>query len=273
MILQIKTGSTCNFKCKYCCDAPNNLRKDTPFDLIGLQHIVDDLKSNNQEIEVYVVGGEPFLYKDIIPLIELLQKNEIPTSIQTNSFYLEKYYELLKKSPYVKVSISYHPDEYSINEIIKHQKYQGVINDIVIMISLENKDKSTRAYNIIKAVFNIPVFYSLIVFNFPIHNMYDFIPKHQLNPFLTHDEKVPVLDLLKKYGNTTPHEEFPIQNLCKIKSGTTYLFENKYYTCKTYMYQFPETGLEFKSFNYKLYNKEFLCEFKRCETFETPWSK
>jgi len=93
--LRLSLTSRCNFACNYCVPE-NKTVKMSPICKAGLSY--EELAQEVLKIHklvnlknVRLTGGEPTLYKDLIPLIRLLKEMKIPkVTITTNGHSLER---------------------------------------------------------------------------------------------------------------------------------------------------------------------------------------
>ncbi|MFN8575231.1 MAG: radical SAM protein [Candidatus Sericytochromatia bacterium] len=88
------SGTICNLSCEHCfisCSPKNN-----SFDIMDTDYVFKIIKeaSENGLKEFYFTGGEPFVHKDILKILEYSLKYA-PTTILTNGLLLKK--ELTKK--------------------------------------------------------------------------------------------------------------------------------------------------------------------------------
>jgi radical SAM protein with 4Fe4S-binding SPASM domain len=94
--LDLKLTHRCNLRCRMCGQwgergtyrdaAPEVLRQE--LDLPCLRRLVDEAAAWGAM--VYLWGGEPFLYRDIIPLIEHIKRRRLICAINTNGTHLER---------------------------------------------------------------------------------------------------------------------------------------------------------------------------------------
>jgi uncharacterized protein len=95
-IVEIKPITSCNLNCVYCSISEGLYSKKNDF-VVEKDYLIEELenllKFIGEPVEIHVgVQGEPFLYADMLPLIEDLQKmgkvNQI--SVDTNGILLNK---------------------------------------------------------------------------------------------------------------------------------------------------------------------------------------
>ena len=94
--ISIKITNLCNLRCKMCAQwgekgynfdkPPEVLREVVPLEIY--KKMVDDVA--HLKPIIYIWGGEPFLYKDLIPLIAYMKEKKFVTSIVTNGVKLKE---------------------------------------------------------------------------------------------------------------------------------------------------------------------------------------
>lgn len=78
----------CNYGCSYCMFSCNNKKIDNELTKEECFHVIDELVKNNFK-HLKITGGEPFIRKDIIEILEYASKRLI-TDISTNASLLTK---------------------------------------------------------------------------------------------------------------------------------------------------------------------------------------
>lgn len=89
-LLGIKLTNDCNLHCYMCGQRRQRTKIKQHIDFEKICSVIDDL-SERAKYEVYLWGGEPFLYKDIIRLIKYIKSKKMQITINTNGTYLEEY--------------------------------------------------------------------------------------------------------------------------------------------------------------------------------------
>ncbi|MDE6233079.1 MAG: radical SAM protein [Lachnospiraceae bacterium] len=89
-LLGIKVTNQCNLHCYMCGQWRQKVNTVQHIDFERICGVIDEL-AKASKYEVYLWGGEPFLYKDIIPLIKYIKSKKLKITINTNGTYLEKY--------------------------------------------------------------------------------------------------------------------------------------------------------------------------------------
>jgi radical SAM protein with 4Fe4S-binding SPASM domain len=99
--VNIKITNACNLRCKTCAQwgesgymlsAPSSVVKETvPLDVY--KKMVDDISGIRPWI--YIWGGEPFLYPDLLPLLTYMKQKRLLISVVTNGTRLARHAEAL----------------------------------------------------------------------------------------------------------------------------------------------------------------------------------
>ncbi|MBU0999697.1 radical SAM protein [Patescibacteria group bacterium] len=132
-------NNSCNFNCYHCYVKKN--QKELSF--VDLAYFIDNDIPKFKIQRVSLVGGEPFLYSNLIPLLKKLSsKKDLEIIITTNgSIYNEKFIEPLKSVNLKLLKISLHslkPEVFS--------KFTGTKNQYNKVLT--NIDKFSRFFNI-----------------------------------------------------------------------------------------------------------------------------
>lgn len=123
----------CNLSCSFCLNA-----FDKNFDRKGFSEIDGEewVKGLNRiesrpEVPITFSGGEPFLHKDLIYIINNIKK-ELNIDILTNLYWGEKGIErfisqvnperIKRDSPYASIRVSYHPEQMDAETLVKNVK-------------------------------------------------------------------------------------------------------------------------------------------------------
>jgi organic radical activating enzyme len=160
--VDIVLGNTCNFKCSYCPDSLHN-GSDPWLNINALKKFSSkliDFYSSVHDKNIFMfnlLGGEPTLYKDIVPFCQQLKELEeqknclIQIEFLTNGFRKLKWWEE-NIELFDKVKISHHPEfakpEHSrdVADIVtEHNKYAAV----QMLMNPEYWDKCMDHANII----------------------------------------------------------------------------------------------------------------------------
>ncbi len=106
----------CNLRCRMCFEKYATFENE-----IGIKdwcRIISEIKRFKPRI--HISGGEPFLYSEIIPLIEYIKKNHLFLHITTNGTYLKNFADEITRLKVNQIDISIDGPE----EI--HDKIRGV---------------------------------------------------------------------------------------------------------------------------------------------------
>ena len=103
----------CNYRCSYCFFSPEVLAKE--HDAVGrysIEHICKSFDDTGREWLVMISGGEPFLYREFVPLIRLLTRNhhiQLTTNLSRPSVY--QFADEIDPARVMIVSASFHVTE------------------------------------------------------------------------------------------------------------------------------------------------------------------
>lgn len=93
----------CNFQCKHCYkEQPDNY---VDLELENIKRFLEDIEKRGYMPSIVISGGEPLLYKNIIPLLDYVCDGR-KVRINTNGILLDKNYEKLKKYKNLKIQVS-----------------------------------------------------------------------------------------------------------------------------------------------------------------------
>jgi MoaA/NifB/PqqE/SkfB family radical SAM enzyme len=100
-LISMRITARCNHRCAICgqqgvkgYNRLDNIQK--PTDEVPLEtymKMVDEVK--HLKPHIYITGGEPFLYKDLIPLVRYMKKNGLSVQVVTNGVGLERHAEAI----------------------------------------------------------------------------------------------------------------------------------------------------------------------------------
>jgi organic radical activating enzyme len=66
----------CNYRCTYCFFPPEVLERENPaVGKYSIEHIAKSFDGTGREWLILISGGEPFLYRELVPLAKLLTRN------------------------------------------------------------------------------------------------------------------------------------------------------------------------------------------------------
>ena len=184
----------CNYDCSYCISHdvnhpslqrfPNEIIE--AFNFIFKQYL-------NKKIKLRILGGEPFVYKYFINLVNELSNNDfLQINIITNLSVSEKALDKLKMSKNILISASYHP-EYSNNKDfvnkIKYLQTKGFKTDCSVSIHPDEKYLKSSTYVLDNITENVyPKFLSTQ-------------PKSNINIYgKSYDYSQVIKDKIKKYN-------------------------------------------------------------------------
>ncbi len=149
-LLSIKLTDRCNYRC-ITCNSYEIGDKENELTLQQLQAILRSFKQM-RGLSVRFTGGEPFLRKDIYPLISCAKLLDLRVAIATNgSFLTEEHLNFIKKECVNHITISLHGKEQihdsivgvkgswkTLDGIIKRMKYFDLPVDLAFTIVKRN---------------------------------------------------------------------------------------------------------------------------------------
>jgi len=87
--ITLKLTNRCNLNCYMCGQNYAHMRQDNAD--LDLELIKKRITAEDGIKTVYLFGGEPFLYKDLIPLLILLREKEVNVLISSNGMLLDRF--------------------------------------------------------------------------------------------------------------------------------------------------------------------------------------
>ncbi len=87
-LFYLKISDQCNFQCQHC-DIWKS-KKQNNLDIESWKKIISNLKTVRPNFNVVLSGGEPLLYPQFWQLIDLLKKNNIEATLNTNAFLITR---------------------------------------------------------------------------------------------------------------------------------------------------------------------------------------
>ena len=115
----------CNYDCSYCIshDVNHPSLQRTPNEIIDALNFIFK-QYLNKKIKLSILGGEPFVYKYFINLVnELSNNNFLQINIVTNLSVTEKSLENIKVSKNILIVASYHPEYSNNKDFVNKIKY------------------------------------------------------------------------------------------------------------------------------------------------------
>ncbi len=137
-LLGIKVTNDCNLHCYMCGQRKQKGQIKQHIDFTKICSVIDELRKMSK-YEVYLWGGEPFLYKDIIPLIKYIKSKKLQLTINTNGTYLEEYAQDLVDCNVNRIIVSIDGDKEIHDEIRGvHGTYDKVIRGVHKINGIKN---------------------------------------------------------------------------------------------------------------------------------------
>lgn len=112
-LLSLRITHRCNHKCAICAqwgEHGYNARNDTPkvtgeVSLEIYRKVIDEVAP--KRVHVYITGGEPFLYEDLVPLVNYIKQKGLTVQIVTNGVGLEKNAKTIVKNGWDMICVSF----------------------------------------------------------------------------------------------------------------------------------------------------------------------
>ena len=146
--VNIKITNACNLRCKTCAQwgeagymlgAPSSVVRETvPLDVY--KKLVDDISGLRPWI--YIWGGEPFLYRDLFPLLTYMKQNHLIGSVVTNGTFLARYAEELVDIGWDSLALSLDGTR-ELHDTIRGRK--GTYDRLMASIKAIQDEKKRRA--------------------------------------------------------------------------------------------------------------------------------
>jgi radical SAM protein with 4Fe4S-binding SPASM domain len=111
-LLSLRITHNCNHRCAICGQwgrSGYNAREGTPkvmgeVPLELYKKVIDDVAP--KKVHVYITGGEPFLYKSLVPLVNYIKKKGLTVQLVTNGVGLEKNAETIVNNEWDMLCVS-----------------------------------------------------------------------------------------------------------------------------------------------------------------------
>ncbi len=150
-LIHITPTNLCNLRCKMCgqwgetgnyYNQDPDLLKET-MNIEEFERFIDDVAKFSPTI--FLTGGEPFYFKDIIRLIKYIKQKNLICWVITNGTLLEKYADDIVKIGVDVLYVSVDGPEHVHNEIRGiHNGYQKIASGIKEIIHAKEKFKKQR---------------------------------------------------------------------------------------------------------------------------------
>ncbi len=86
--------SKCNLKCKHCLYYSNNKTFEKDLMLDQMFSIVDNIKNDSTVKSIWISGGEPLLFKNLIEIVKKIKSVNIIPSLSTNATLINQEYAI-----------------------------------------------------------------------------------------------------------------------------------------------------------------------------------
>lgn len=245
-MLDIRWNDTCQLACNYCgprfSSAWARLQNvDLGIDRFHYGDTLEWLKQNRDKINVVtLLGGEPLLIKDNLPLLEIIENKNVDMHITTNlSMDIEKskIFQALHEFNNITWQVSFE----NVGERFEYVRYGAAWDQFHKNILLLKEYRKERNWKIdARCNYNI---YSA----FDLDNFYDYLTEHELGvrwgklqypeelDVFTHNKSVKNLavieieNVLSKYDNYRNDPKYELQFLADLKESLkTFEYSGRY---------------------------------------------
>ncbi len=104
--LRVSLTNVCNFGCTYCVEGDGIQKENSTLKSASLSEIIAQLHHLLGLQTIRLTGGEPTLYKGLVPLVAELSKLNIPLKMTSNGFLLPKMAKDLANAGLESINIS-----------------------------------------------------------------------------------------------------------------------------------------------------------------------
>lgn len=131
--LRVSLTNTCNFGCAYCVDG-ETVEHKTPQSQLTSAQLAEVIKNLHEKLDfdtIRLTGGEPTLYRELIPLVRKLSKLNVPLKMTSNGFLLSKMAKQLADAGLESINISLDAiDEAVFEKMAKRKGLSQVLEGI-----------------------------------------------------------------------------------------------------------------------------------------------
>jgi len=157
LTIEYMLGNLCNYKCSYCFPGSNtgdHPWPDTDLSIKNISHLFDTYKlAGKTKFELYLIGGEPTLWKDIVKFCTFLKNNyDVVIRISTNGYRKPDWWKANSKL-FDAVEISVHHEFVDVDHIIEvcDTLYQNKTNLVAnVLMDPTHFDKCLEILNKLK---------------------------------------------------------------------------------------------------------------------------
>lgn len=132
--LRVSLTNTCNLACTYCVNDANEEKMDANRDVLHFEKLANIIQILNQNLDLQTIrltGGEPTLYKNIVPLIKKIHGLGPKIKLTTNGFLLKNFIDKLDGDELDSINISLDAlDEDIFFKISKRRNLQKILDGI-----------------------------------------------------------------------------------------------------------------------------------------------
>ncbi|HBH48216.1 MAG TPA: GTP 3',8-cyclase MoaA [Bacteroidales bacterium] len=135
--LRLSITNHCNFACTYCKPDDKNCEKSGS--LLLAEELIELSKAFVQAgiKKIRLTGGEPLLHKDFERIIEEISRLPVELAVTTNGYFLDKYFNTLKRNGVQKLNISLDSlKRERFKTITQRNAFDRVLANLILAIKL-----------------------------------------------------------------------------------------------------------------------------------------
>lgn len=209
--IEYKLGNTCNYKCSYCYPGSNEGTNPWPeIDVAKkhLSHLMDHYVANGRDtFELYLVGGEPTIWKDLPELTQHLKSNyNVAIHIATNASCSVNWWHRNARY-YDSIEISVHHETADPNHIIAVADYIYEENINIVANVMMDPDHFNKCQDIIDSLQKSKNQWTIIAK--PVH--FNGITRYNKEQTLYFDQRTKRYPDLDWYYNSCRHLSLPTE--------------------------------------------------------------
>jgi len=144
--LRVSLLNTCNLGCTYCVNEVdekegfegkrNKIQASVSY--IMLAHIIKKLHAILNLETIRLTGGEPTLYRNLVPLVNELTQLNVPVKLTTNGFLLKNVLEKISLNAFDSINISIDAlDENVFYKISKRRNLKKILEAIELALAMK----------------------------------------------------------------------------------------------------------------------------------------
>lgn len=149
----------CNFNCHHCFHG-DNLKLKEQFDLEAAKKLISLFKLKYRTTSITLLGGEPFLYKDLVDVVRFAKQLDLKVEICTNGYKISKFLQRIAPDiDHLRVAID--GLEETHDRLRKHGSFKEAIETLIFANNLNIRTSVTLTINRLNITEVIPLAYKV----------------------------------------------------------------------------------------------------------------